>query len=208
MYTTLCSVLLTGAAWAATPGDRAPDNAVQFTAVLKADALTVGQEYVLEVSATPDAAQGFSFTGRRSVAPILQLKVSDSVRVSGPGRSRDYLRPPYELQLPGGKGQVRFTLTSAPKPRDAILLNFAGYIQSADKKHTWLVRKRGMVALKPGATLEALPAGRGEWQDASTLALGDKAVAFKLPDKDGKVLDLNTYLGKKNIILLTYRAHW
>ena len=181
---------------------------MQLGATLKAGALTVGQEYVIEVSATPDAGQGFRFTGRRSVPPLLQLKVPASVRVPQAGRSRDYMRPPYEMQLRNGQGQVRFTLASAPKPGDAIVLNFTAYIESGDKKHTWLVRKRGQVALKPGAKLEPLPVGRGAWQDMSTLALGDEAVSFKLPDKDGNVLDLNTYLGKKNVVLLTSRAHW
>ena len=40
------------------------------------------------------------------------------------------------------------------------------------------------------------------------LKIGDKAPAFNLPRPDGTAFDVSQWLGKKNVIVTTYRAFW
>jgi peroxiredoxin len=54
--------------------------------------------------------------------------------------------------------------------------------------------------------LEVAPT-RSEWGQTQTLQIGDKAEKFALPSKGSKV-SLKKYLGKKNVIVNTYRAFW
>lgn len=207
MTNAICAALVAAMAAAASAGDVAPKNAVKLTAKLTADSLVVGQEYVLEVVAEPNAEKGYAFTGKRTPEPILQLRVPGCIE-RAKTRNREFLRSPYELKLDGGRGQVRFTLASKPSPGDAIILSLTCYVETDEKGSARLVRRRGRIALKPGAWLTPVPIGRGDWQETSTFALGDQASSFKLPDKDGKILDLDDYLGKKNVLLVMYRAFW
>ena len=54
-----------------------------------------------------------------------------------------------------------------------------------------------------------VPATTSKWGvDEKLLQIGDKATDFVLPRADGSEVALEPYLGEKNIIVTTYRAHW
>ena len=67
--------------------------------------------------------------------------------------NKEYLRSPFELKLDDGQAKIRFTLASQPKPGDTIVLNLTCYVETDEKGSARLVRRRGRVALKPGARL-------------------------------------------------------
>ena len=65
-----------------------------------------------------------------------------------------------------------------------------------------------MLPLEPGATATEGSANESDWGKGDFLKIGDKAEPFELPRADGSTLSLGEYLGKKNVIVTTYRAFW
>ena len=48
-----------------------------------------------------------------------------------------------------------------------------------------------------------------DWgENKRRLQLGDKAALFELPRADGSTVPLAQYLGRKNVLVTTYRAFW
>ena len=203
MISTLCLALALGAAGAA------PKDLVTFSATLGAGHIQVGQTYTVDVTAQVNPRSGYSLAGRRPIPMVLQMKAPASIELTPANvKGGEHLRPPYEVTVDGGRRQVRFRVKSAPKPGDALVINLVGYVESADKKNAWMIRRRGTIKIKPGARLVEEPATRSDWQESSTLAIGDDAPAFSLPDKDGKRHGLSQFKGKKNVLVVTYRANW
>lgn len=204
MISILCLTLALGAA------DAAPKDLVTFSATLGAGGIQVGQTYTVNVTAQVNPRSGYSLAGRRGGIPmVLQMKAPASIELTQANVKRgEHLRPPYEVTVDGGSRQVQFRVKSAPKPGDALVINLVGYVESADKKSAWMIRRRGSVEIKPGAKLVEEPATKSDWQENSTLAIGDEAPAFSLPDKDNKRHGLAKFKGKKNVLVFTYRAFW
>ena len=74
---------------------------------------------------------------------------------------------------------------------------------------SWRFAQRFELPLEPGVEAEEVAADESSWGvDEELLQIGDKAVDFELPRADGTTVKLSDYLGKKNIIVTTYRAFW
>ena len=203
MISILCLTLALGAA------DAAPKDLVTFSATLGAGTIQVGQTYTVNVTAQVNSRSGYSLAGRRPIPMVLQMKAPASIELTQARVTRgEHLRPPYEVTVDDGRRAIRFRVKSAPKPGDALVINLVGYVESVDKKSAWMIRRRGTIEIKPGAKLVEEPATRSDWQESSTLAIGDDAAAFNLPDKDGKRHGLRKFKGKKNVLVITYRAFW
>ena len=211
MITTLCWTLALGATGRGGEGDVAPKDIVTFSASLPAERIEVGGTYTIDVIAEANEAKGYRLAGltRKPVPFLLQMKVPASIELT-PAKVQkgEHIRAPHEVPVENGRRQVEFRVKSPVGPDDAVVINLVGYVETAAKDQAWLVRRRGQVTIRPGATLIPEPADRNDWHDASNLTIGARAVPFKLPDKDGKIYDLEQDLGRKNIILITYRAFW
>ena len=206
MITTLCWTLALGAAGPGWDGDVAPKDVVTFSASLSAERIEVGQTYTIDVVARPNP--GYHLAGP-PVPLLLQMDVPASIELT-PAKVKkgEHIRAPYEVTVEDGRRQVEFRVKSPLGPDDAVLINLVGYVETTAKDQAWLVRRRGRVAIRPGATLIPERADRNDWHDTANLTIGARAVPFKLPDKDGRIYDLEQHLGRKNIILITYRAFW
>lgn len=202
----MCWTLALGAAGPGWDGDVAPKDIVTFSASLSAERIEVGQTYTIDVVARPNP--GYHIAGK-PVPLLLQMDVPASIELT-PAKVQkgEHIQAPYEVTVEDGRRQVEFRVKSPVGPDDTVLINLVGYVASTAKDQAWLVRRRGRVAIRPGAKLILERANRNDWHDDTNLTIGDRAVPFKLPDKDGKIYDLEEHLGRKNIILITYRAFW
>ena len=191
-------------------GERDPNEPVWLAARLNSSSLDVGQEHSIDLMAMANPIRGFLMS---SPPPILQISAPECVGEIIEQEKKfktdraEHLRPPFEQLLEPGRRRIHFNLASPPGPNDAIELMVSCYVKSADGELR-LIRRRGRVALSPGSELEPTLVGRAQWQDTSTLALGDKATSFRLPDNEGNVVDLEEYAGKKNVLLVTYQCFW
>ena len=83
------------------------------------------------------------------------------------------------------------------------------YLTTDPAANGWFARRRLALPVKGGAVAKQVDANESNWgRDDKLLQIGSKAVPFNLPKADGEKLALETYLGKKNIVVLTYRAFW
>lgn len=194
-------------------GGEMPDDAFVVTATLAADTLEVGGDYeiVIEVK----LKEGWSASDSGIPKPMLQIDVPKCVKLSGKVLKdfrelsrNEFLQEPYERLITDGKSTVRFKLTRKPGANDSIALNVMAYLSDDPKNNAYYVRRRLELPLEPGAVAQAGDASKSDWGKQKVLQIGDKAKVFSLPQADGKKIKLRTYLGKKNILITTYRAYW
>ena len=191
-----------------------PQNMIDISATLDAKSLVVGQEY--EIQLTVSLAEGWSASAAGIPKPILEIDVPKSVQLSGKVLSEyrelsrnEFLQAPYERMIEVGSNVVQFTLTSEPNDGDRISLNIIAYLRHGEDENAFFVRKRLELPLKPGAAAQPGDSSNSNWgDDGSGLQIGEHAKPFALPRADGSTVTLDDYLGKTNIILTTYRAHW
>ena len=69
-------------------------------------------------------------------------------------------------------------------------------------------RRRLELPIKSGATSVEVDESNTHWGTHDTLVVGDDADDFTLPQYGGTEISLSDYIGKKNVIVTTYRAHW
>ena len=189
-------------------------NMINVSATLDAKSLIVGEQY--EIHLTISLGEGWSASAAGLPKPILEIDVPESVQLSGEVLSdyrelseNEFLQAPYERLIEVGSSVVEFTLTSEPNEGDRISLNIIAYVRHGEDENAFFVRKRLELPLQPGATAQPGDSSNSNWgDDGSGLQIGDHAKPFALPRADGSTVTLDDYLGKTNIILTTYRAHW
>jgi len=191
----------------------ASDSALTASARIDETELKVGStaDLVVDISVPED----LSISDAGMPKPLLQIQVPDSVRLEGKVLTtrkelsrNEYLSAPFERAVGPGSNRIAFMLTGTPQPGAHFGLNVIAYASNADGQGARFVRKRLEVPLKPGASSREVPPTESAWGNDSTLQIGQKAQAFELPKADGTRFDLENLIGKKNILVTTYRAHW
>lgn len=192
------------------------DEEVNIAAWIEADSLVVGQEYELFIEL--ELAPGRTSGSAGIPAPFLQIDVPPSVKLTGKYvtsyrdlSKNEFLNEPYERLLRKVPAKIGFTLLSEPGADETIGLSVTGYASYKEdgEVHTFFYRKRLELPVKAGG--EAVPgdANDSTWgADPELLNIGDDATPFVLARADGSEFDLASVLGKKNIIVTTYRAFW
>lgn len=184
---------------------------VSVSARIDADKLIVGQEAIILVNV--DLRDGLSASDAGIPAPLLQIQVPRSVRLSGKHLTKyrelsrnEFLQAPFERMIEASPLEVGFKLLRKPRPDDVIHLNVLAYV--SDGEDVRFVRRRVAVKLEAGAVAEAVDATRSDWGTGDLLQIGSKAAGFELPRADGSTVSLGQFLGKKNVVVTTYRAFW
>ncbi len=189
-----------------------PDALLTSSARLPAEKLEVGKKYEFIVTVRP--ASGWS-AGKQQPAPLLQIDVPDCARLTGKvlteaqQRRNEFIALPFEQLLKAEETRVAFEVTAAPGPDDRFGLNIVGYLNSADDSDMRFVRQRLELPLAPGARAQPGDETKSSWgNDPTLLKIGDKLPALQLPQADGAMVSLADAIGKKHIVLTTYRAFW
>ena len=192
----------------------APPAPVHVEATLSADTLTVGETYEATLRVTLD--EGWSASTAGLPAPILQIDVPACVELEGKTLTdprelakNGFLNAPFERAVETGQNAIRFRLAAPPNEGDTIALNIVAYVRKGDDPEAWFIRRRLHLPVHVGATAVEVDANDTTWGgDRDTLHVGDKADPFTLPKADGSMVSLGDYLGKKSVIVTTYRAFW
>ncbi len=199
--------------WAAMVPAVPPTGSLTVSARLLGDQLVAGGRYRIIVDA--ESGDGFSVSQAGMPAPILQIQAPSSVLLTGDSaillaelKKSGFLNGPHELLLAKNPLAFDFILKSAPATGDSIFLNFVAYLRGSSPEETFLVRRRLALPLFPKATAEDVEPTSSQWGIGNTLQIGDKAANFALPRADGSKLELSELIGKKNVVITTYRAHW
>lgn len=188
-----------------------PDNAITISARIDAESLDVGKSYniVLDLK----LLDGISTSDAGIPAPIVQIDVPKSVTLEGKVlheirelAKNEYLQAPCERLVEEWPATIKFELKRKPSQNEQFHLNILAYVHTDD--NDYFVRRRIALPVVAGASSVSAAPTISDWGDGKTLQLGDKAIPFTLPRADGTKLRLAQYLGKQNIILTTYRAHW
>ncbi len=191
-----------------------PGDAFNASATLVADKLEVGQKYyiALDIKLSDKA-----LTSKAGIpSPILQIQVPPSVELTGKVlstykelASNEFLQQPFERMVKPRKNKIRFKLIKQPAANERIFLNLVAYV-NPDRKddENYFIRRRLSIALTPGAVAEVVSPDVSDWSVEGSLQIGDEAALFELPKADGSKVALKDYLGKKNVVVTTYRAFW
>ena len=179
-----------------------------------ADRLEVGKSYEIIVELT--VKDGYSASEGGIPGPLLQIDVPDCVKLSGKELKshrelsrNEFLQEPYERLLSENPARIGFKLTSAPAADDVIALSVLAYVGAESKKEdVHFVRQRLHLAVAGGAEAEPVNHKVSTWGHEGLLQIGDKADLFTLPKANGETVALADLVGKTNIIVTTYRAHW
>lgn len=193
-----------------------PPEALSASASIDGKRLRRNAEY--EITLEIETAPGWSATDSGVPNPLLQIDVPESARLSGrvidsfQALSRnDFLMEPYERLVDKPVIVIPFKptrhITKAGDGDESFGLNILAYLKSPDGE-THFVRRRLELPLAPKAVAESGDANKSNWGVEDTLDIGEKADDFTLPRADGSTVSLSDYIGKKNVIVTTYRAHW
>ncbi|MCH7870706.1 MAG: hypothetical protein IID33_03300 [Planctomycetes bacterium] len=194
-------------------GGGIPNDAFVVTATLAAETLEVGNEYAVEIEVK--LKDGWSASDSGIPKPMLQIDAPKCIKLSGKVLKdfrelsrNEFLQEPYERLIKVGKSTVKFKLTRKPRANERIAMNVLAYLSDDTNGNAHYVRRRLLLPIEPNAVSEAGDATESTWGVVKTLQIGDKAKLFSLPQADGKRIKLRDYLGKKNILVTTYRAYW
>jgi hypothetical protein len=186
---------------------------VGLQATIPAERLEVGGQYEIQIQA--DLPQGYSFSSGGIPAPIAQIKVPESAELVGQVLTdkkelskNEFFKAPFELLVDENPQSIPFKLLKEPGAEEAFAINVLVFLRSDEKEDDRFIRRRLSLPLAGGARAKAAAAALSDWGQEETLQIGEKAAAFALPRADGEVVDLQEYLGKKSIVITTYRAHW
>lgn len=195
----------------------APTDAMSVSASIDAKRLRRTGEY--EIVLDIEIAEGWSATDSGVPNPILQIEVPKSARLSGrvidsyKALSRnEFLMKPFERLVKPGTTTIPFkvkkSIKKSTKTGESFGLSVLAYLKSPDDGKSYFVRRRVELPLAPKAVAVAGDPTNSKWGAEDTLHIGDKADDFSLPRADGSTRTLSEYLGEKNVIVTTYRAHW
>jgi hypothetical protein len=189
------------------------DHGIEIAVYMDGDELTVGSEMAFMVDLHFPDELNASKAG--APAPFLQLDVPSSVRLGGRRLStydelakNEFLMEPYERLLEEPVTAIPFELVSKPSKGEVIGINLVAYVRSGEGR-AFFLRRRFELALEPGAEATEVAPDVSSWgPDGQLLQIGSKAPGLVLPDAGGGEVALDDYLGEKNLIVTTYRAHW
>lgn len=175
--------------------------------------LTVGAKARLIVEI--DMKEGWQIDKAGIPNAIIQIDAPSCVKVIGE-RATDkkalsktgFMRHPEERLARDRATAFEFELQSPPADDDRFAVNILAYVSPPDDSDAWYVRRRIALSLKEGAKSSSIDAKTSDWGVGDELQLGDKLPRLKLPKADGSIVDLGEQLGKKNVVITTYRAHW
>ena len=195
-------------------GVESPQDALEISIALPETPLEVGGKYEIRVEVT--LREGWSSSDSGIPKPILQIKAPKAVELSGKRLTKqrdlarnEYLQAPFERLIDDGAARIGFKLRRAPKPDDVFAFNVLAYVsRKGGDDNGWFVRKRFELPLRAGASATSVAVEPSDWGANRELQLGDKAAMFSLPRADGRKVVLRKLLGKKNIVITTYRAFW
>ena len=222
-FTSIAVTLAAGAAGAvgaagvrsAPLGEDALEQGIEAVAYMDGDSLAVGDTaaFVVEVL-FPDGATA-SESG--APAPFVQFDVPDSVKLGGRYletydelAANEFLQEPYERLLEEQPTLVPFTLVAEPEPGATIGINVVAYVRpEGGDDGAFFLRRRLELPLEAGAMAEEGDPRDSSWGvDDTLLQIGDRAPSFELPMANGSTFSFASVLGKKRVLLTTYRAHW
>jgi hypothetical protein len=194
-----------------------PSDALTVSASIDAKRLRRGGDY--EIVLKIETAPGWSATDSGVPNPILQIEVPESATLAGEvidsykALSRnEFLMEPFERLIKDASTTIPFKvkkhISKSDKTGESFGLNVLTYLKSPENGQSYYLRRRLELPLAPQAVAVAGDAANSKWGVENTLHIGDKADDFSLPRADGTTRSLSEYLGKKNIIVTTYRAHW
>lgn len=190
----------------------APDDALQARARIEGS-LEPGATARLVVKI--DVKDGWSMSKAGIPNAIVQVDVPKSAVMIGERASTKkelskagFIRHPEERFADGNKTTFEFKLMSPPDANDRFAVNILAYVSPPDGSDAWFVRRRIALPVADGAKSVNVAATRSDWGVGDELQLGDKAPLLKLPRADGTLIDLGQHLGKRNILITTYRAFW
>lgn len=188
-------------------------DSVRLSASLPLDAMEVGNEYEFVVDAA--FPEGVSASDAGVPSTLLQIDVPPSARLTGRVlreqkelARNEYMRAPFERAVKTFPARIGFTLIDKPGPEEAFHINVIAYVSSGSEVSARFMRRRLALRLSPGATAKQVEPIPSSWGGDPNLQLGDRAPDFTLPSADGTTTSLAQYLGKKNIVVTTYRAYW
>ena len=191
----------------------APEDLVTVSARIEADELEVGRNHDIVVDIA--FKEGFSGSAGGIPGAILQIDVPPSARLTGrvlktrKEQSRnEYLQEPFERLIKETPAYVEFTLRRPPAKKERFGISVLAYVGTDGGEDAWFVRRRSALPLLPNAKGEVVAPTDSQWGEEDVLQIGDKAEAFTLPTADGLTVSLDQYVGKKNVIVTTYRAYW
>ncbi len=202
---TLCLVVL---------GAQPPADVLTVSAKLEADALNVGPKY--EIVLRVAVMDGWSASSAGVPAPLMQIDAPAAVKLSGKSLTsfkelsrNEFLQAPFERLLKAKEEHIEFTLVRPPGQGEQISLNIMAYVSEDPTASSYFIRRRVTLLLTPGAQAVEADASKSDWgNDKKLLQIGDVAADFSLPKAFGPPVSLGLYLGLKNIVVTSYRAHW
>ena len=191
-----------------------PGDVLSISATLEADELSVGSNY--EIVLKVEIKEGWSATAAGVPGPLLQIDVPPSVVLSGKVLTtqrelsrNEYLQAPFERLLKSEEEHIGFSLVKAPGADEQIALNIMAYVSQDPTVESFFIRRRFTLDVKPRAQAVGVVGVKSDWGiDKHLLQIGDAAEDFSLPKAFDPPIGLGNYLGQKNIIVTTYRAHW
>ncbi len=169
---------------------------------------------VVQMSVSVEIGDGWSASAAGIPNPLLQLEPGNGAKLEGKvleGRAQarnEYLFAPYERMIEPGVTNIPLQVAG---DGETIGVNFVAYVRKEGEDKAYFVRRRVDLPLIAGSTASSSsPASRSSWgpPGATVLSIGDKAPDFEVPRADGSTLRLSDYLGKHDVIITTYRAHW
>ncbi len=195
-------------------GAQPPTDVLAISAELEAEALSVGPEYEIVLRVT--IKDGWSASSAGVPAPLLQIDAPPAVKLSGKHLTsfkelsrNEFLQAPFERLLKAKEEHIEFKLVRPPGQGEQISFNVMAYVSDGPAESSYLIRRRVTLALTPGAQAVEADASKSDWgNDKHLLQIGDIAADFSLPKAFDPPVSLGQYLGQKNIVVTTYRAHW
>ena len=186
---------------------------VQTSAFIDADEIAVGERYEIFLRVRLPESVVASEAG--APAPFLQIDVPPSVRLEGRYlKTKDelarneFLVEPYERLIKEELTRIPFVLEREPEPGESIGLNVVAYL-TAEGEPPRFFRERLELAVTGGASGQSAARKRSDWgEDERLLQIGDEVTPVALPNAAGESVDLGQWIGKKNVIVTTYRAFW
>ncbi|MCZ6653051.1 MAG: hypothetical protein O7D91_08485 [Planctomycetota bacterium] len=191
-----------------------PGDVLRISATLDAEELSVGSHY--EIVLKVEIKEGWSAAAAGVPAPLVQIEVPPSVELSGKVLTsqrelskNEYLQAPFERLLKSEEEHIGFSLVKAPGANEQISLNIMAYVSQDPTVDSFFIRRRFALDVKPRALAVGVVGVTSNWGiDKHLLQIGDPAEDFSLPKAFDPPIGLGNYLGQKNIIVMTYRAHW
>lgn len=191
-----------------------PGDVLRISATLDAEELSVGSHY--EIVLKVEIKEGWSAAAAGVPAPLVQIEVPPSVELSGKVLTaqrelskNEYLQAPFERLLKSEEEHIGFSLVTAPGAKEQIVLNIMAYVSQDPTVDSFFIRRRFALDVKPRALAVGVVGVTSNWGiDKHLLQIGDPAEDFSLPKAFDPPIGLGNYLGQKNIIVMTYRAHW